>query len=88
MWHSLLLWYGYMVVFGPATTLGGALAEMAAIFAFTLFVAWLQYSLIEHPIMRRFSVSKRDKEKKRQKEQELAVTVITLKTPDDDRAVA
>jgi len=85
MWHSLLLWYGYMTVFGPAETLGGALAEMAAIFAVTLFVAWLQYSLVEHPIMRRFSVSKRDKEKKAK---ELAATVIPIKPSDDDRAAA
>jgi mycarose O-acyltransferase len=82
MWHSLLLWYGYMVVFGPATTLAGALTEMAAIFVFTLFVAWLQYSLIEHPIMKRFSVAKRDRK------QGPPVTVITLKTPSDDRAAA
>jgi len=85
MWHSLLLWYGYMTVFGPATTLGGAFVEMAAIFVFTLFVAWLQYSLIEHPIMRRCSVSKRDKEKKAK---ELAANVITIKPSDDDRAAA
>ncbi|WP_410589804.1 acyltransferase family protein [Amycolatopsis sp. lyj-23] len=85
MWHSLLLWYGYMTVFGPATTLGGALAEMAAIFVVTLFVAWLQYTLVEHPIMRRFSVSKRDKEKKAK---ERAGTVVAIKPPDDDRAAA
>lgn len=82
MWHSLIVYYGYVKLFGPTTNLGLALAELVLLFGVTLLFAWWQFALVERPIMRRFSVSARARRPAR------PVAVITPDEPSDDRAAA
>lgn len=84
MWHSLILYYVYTWLFGPTSSLATAIGQIAVLFAITLVVSWLQFSRIERPMMRRFAVSRRDRQRKS------AVTSIAPDKPGkpDDQAAA
>ncbi|WP_341483397.1 acyltransferase [Micromonospora cathayae] len=55
MWHSLVVNYGHQWLGYPRSSTPVALAEIALLFAVTLLLAWLQFSRIEQPVMRRFA---------------------------------
>ena len=61
LWHALVLEYLYPRLFGPSSNPGISVAEIALIFGVALTLAWLQFTLIERPLMRRFAVSRREK---------------------------
>ncbi len=75
MWHVLVLECGYYwLIAGTGLGTAAILAIGAGLVAVVVVVAWLQYSLVERPIMRRFSRPRR------------AAAAVTLpSTASDDR---
>jgi mycarose O-acyltransferase len=63
MWHRLVLTYGHQVLGGPSRNWSTpvAIGVIALFLGVNLTLSWWLYSLVERPIMRRWSVSRRAK---------------------------
>jgi len=81
MWHALILFNVHPWLFGPASNAAVAIAEIALLFEIILVVSWLQFSLIERQMMRRFAVSRRNRPIKP------TIGAVTPAQPDERTAV-
>ncbi|GAA3121988.1 acyltransferase family protein [Streptosporangium carneum] len=59
MWVQLVLTYGHQLLGGGSWDAPAAFGVAASLFAATLLLAWLLFSLVERPVMRRFATPRR-----------------------------
>lgn len=63
MWHRLVLTYGHNILGGPTKNWNTftAIGVIALLLVVNILLAWALYSWVERPVMRRFSVSRRNR---------------------------